>query len=367
MYDAERWQAWPSPGTGVGAMGRAVEVDEAAAPRIVVIGGGTGIYHLLTGLKNLTPHITAVVTMMDSGGSSGRLRDEFGHLPPGDVRQCLVALCPDDHQSVLLRQLFNYRFRRGRGLSGHTFGNLFLTALTEITGATDLAIAEAARILGIRGRVLPVTLTQTVLCARLVDGREIRGEAAIDQRVDGPPFVPIDYVYLDPKAYAYPPVLAAIAEADAVVLGPGDLYTSLVPNVLVEGVVDALQRTRARRIYVVNLMTKQGESDGFRASDFIRVVREYVGDALDVAVAHVGALPPRVVARYAALGAVPVEVDRAACEELVPALVTGDLANVGTLVRHDGRRLARLVVELATRPAETPAQRSDAPAARQQA
>lgn len=331
---------------------------EASSPRVVVIGGGTGIHHLLTGLKDLTPYITAVVTMMDSGGSSGRLRDEFGHLPPGDVRQCLVALCPDDHQSVLLRHLFSYRFRRGRGLSGHTFGNLFLTALTEITGATDLAIAEAARILGIRGRVLPVTLTKTELCARLVDGTEIRGEAHIDQRADGPPFVPIDYVYLDPKAYAYPPVLAAIAEADAVVLGPGDLYSSLVPNLLVEGIAEALQQTKAQRIYIVNLMTKQGESDGFRASDFIRVVREYVGEALDVAVVHVGVLPPRIVARYAALGSTPVELDRDACQALVPTLVVGDLASVGTLVRHDGRRLARLVVDLATRCAHASAEAS---------
>lgn len=321
--------------------------ERSAGPRMVVIGGGTGIHRLLTGLKRLTPHITAVVTMADSGGSSGRLRDEFGHLPPGDVRQCLVALCPDDHQSAMLRHLFNYRFQRGRGLSGHTFGNLFLTALTEITGATDLAIAEAARILGIRGRVLPVTLAKTELRARLADGREIRGEAQIDQRRDGPPFVPIDYVYLDPKAYAYPPVLRAIAEADAVVLGPGDLYTSLLPNLLVEGVVDALQHTRARRIYVVNLMTKQGESDGFRASDFIRVVREHVGDALDVAIVNVAALPERVIRRYAALGAAPVEPDLEACRALVPQAIAAELASVGTLVRHDAHRLAQIVLELA--------------------
>lgn len=334
---------------GLGARWRELGVEqEAPGPRIVVIGGGTGIHRLLMGLKRLTPHITAVVTMADSGGSSGRLRDEFGHLPPGDVRQCLVALCPDDHQSAMLRHLFNYRFQRGRGLSGHTFGNLFLTALTEITGATDLAIAEAARVLGIRGQVLPVTLTKTELCARLVDGREIRGEANVDQRRDGPPFVPIDYVYLDPNAYAYPPVVRAIAEAHAVVLGPGDLYTSLLPNLLVEGVADALQHTRGQCIYVANLMTKQGESDGFRASDFIRVVHESVGGALDVAIVNVGALPERIVRRYATLGAAPVEPDLETCRAVVPRVVAAELASVGTLVRHDARRLAQIVLELAT-------------------
>ncbi|HEX7456742.1 MAG TPA: gluconeogenesis factor YvcK family protein, partial [Candidatus Nanoarchaeia archaeon] len=208
-------------------------------PKIVVFGGGTGIFNLLRGLKRYTSNIVAIVTMMDSGGSSGRLRDEFGHLPPGDVRQALVALSPDDRASLTLRQLFNYRFSKGEGLEGHSFGNLFLTALTDITGGADKAIAEAGGVLGIRGRVYPVTLTNSNLVARLEDGSEIVGETNIDMRKERPD-VKIDYVYLDPKAYAYPEVLKEIETADVIVLGPGDLYTSVIPNLLVDGVTDSI-------------------------------------------------------------------------------------------------------------------------------
>src|SRR3990170_4224119 len=244
-------------------------------PKIVVFGGGTGIFNLLRGLKRYTSNIVAIVTMMDSGGSSGRLRDEFGHLPPGDVRQALVALSPDDRSSLTLRQLFNYRFSKGEGLEGHTFGNLFITALSEITGGTDKAIREAGRILGIRGVVYPVTLTHSNLVARLEDGSEIVGETNIDIRKEKPG-VKIDYVYLDPKAYAYPEVLKEIDTADVIVLGPGDLYTSVIPNLLVEGIAESINYSRAKKVYICNLMTKHGESDSFAASDFVREIRTYL-------------------------------------------------------------------------------------------
>ena len=219
--------------------------DRTALPKIVTLGGGTGSFNLLSGLKHRDCRLTAVVTTMDSGGSSGRLRDEFGHLPPGDLRQCLLALSPDDHAGMVLRGLFNYRFDRGNGLDGHSFGNLFLTALTEITGSAEQAIDEMGRLLNIKGRVLPVTLANADLCARLRDGSAIVGETNIDRRGGGNG-APIDHVYLEPSAAVHPPTAAAIEEADAIVIGPGDLYTSIVPNLLVEGVTEALARSQRR-------------------------------------------------------------------------------------------------------------------------
>ena len=224
---------------------------------IVVIGGGTGSYNVLSGLKNTPCRITAVVAMTDSGGSSGRLRDEFGHLPPGDARQALLALSPDDHASMLLRQLFNYRFDRGSGLDGHSYGNLFLTALPEITGSTEAAIREAGRLLGIKGQVLPVTLTNVSLCARLENGKEVIGEANLDRRTVDPD-VPIDYVFLKPNAFVYPETAQALEKADAIVIGPGDLYTSVIANLVVDGVAAAIRRSPAKKIYICNLMTKLG-------------------------------------------------------------------------------------------------------------
>jgi uncharacterized cofD-like protein len=317
--------------------------------KIVVVGGGTGSYTALLGLKKLPVELTAVVTMMDSGGSSGRLRDELGQLPPGDVRQCLVALAPDDEASFVLRQLFNYRFRGGTNLDGHSFGNLFLSALAEVMGGMDGAVLEAGRILKIRGKVLPVTLNSTQLCARLADGTIVVGERSIDMRPQEQS-APIDFVYLDPKAYVYPPVADELERADVVVLGPGDLYTSIVPNLLVEGVAEAIRKSPARKLYVCNLMTKHGESDGFKASTFIREILAYLGSdsALDCAIVNEGALPQDVVERYLAEEASPVEADLEACRALVPRVLHKRLAHAGTLVRHDPDRLARAILEAAS-------------------
>lgn len=262
--------------------------------KIVVVGGGTGNHITLSGLKYEECDLTAVVAMTDSGGSSGRLRDELGHLPPGDVRQCLIALAPDDRSTALMARLFDYRFNAGNGLNGHSFGNLFLTALTEITGDAATAIAEASRMLSIKGTVLPVTLTKSTLMARLKDGSEVVGEANIDQRKEKLD-VTIDYIYLNPKAYAYPPVLEAISRADAVVMGPGDIYTSILPNLLVEDVAQAIRDSSAVKICVCNLMTKPGESDGFKASDFVNLIREYLGTSspLDYVVVNNAPYPER--------------------------------------------------------------------------
>ena len=312
---------------------------------IVVVGGGTGNHITLSGLKYEGCNLTAVVAMTDSGGSSGRLREELGQLPPGDIRQCLVALAPDDRSSALLARLFDYRFNAGNGLLGHSFGNLFLTALTEITGNTATAIAEASRMLAIKGTVLPVTLTKSTLVARLKNGTEVVGESNIDQRKEKPD-VGIDYVYLDPKAYAYPPVLEAIEGADAIVMGPGDIYTSILANLLVEDVSQAIKSSKAVKICVCNLMTKPGESDGFKASDFVNLIREYLGttSALDYLVVNSSPYPDRQLQRYSSFDQHPVEVDLEECGEVVHGVVQEPLLSAGVYLRHDPHSLARAIM-----------------------
>ena len=314
---------------------------------IVVVGGGTGNHTTLSGLRTLDCNLTAVVAMTDSGGSSGRLRDELGHLPPGDVRQCLMALASDTADSNLIRRLFDFRFATGDGLNGHNFGNLLLAALTEVTGDTVSAIEQAARILGVNGTVLPVTLTKSALCARLVDGAELVGESNIDLRSEGLE-VPIDYIYLDPKAYVYPPVLDAIAEADAIVLGPGDIYTSVLPNLLVEDVADAINQSPAVKIHVCNLMTKPNESRGFRTSNFLALLTEYLGtrQPLDFLLVNNATIPPRLLERYAAEGQHPVVLDEAESLTMVGRILQRPLIDPGIFVRHDSAALAAAIMEI---------------------
>lgn len=315
--------------------------------RVVTIGGGTGSHAILTGLKRHAVDISAVVAMTDRGGSSGRLRDDFGHLPPGDVRQCLAALAPEDHDSLLLRQLFSFRFAGGDGLEGHSFGNLFITALVEITGSIDKAIDEAARILNTKGRVIPVTLGKAELCGRLADGSVIIGEDQLDVRTEKPE-VPIDYVYLDPHAFVNPAAAQAIMEADGVVLGPGDLYTSVAANLVVDGIPKALSESSAKKIFVMNLVTKRGESEGFKASDFIHMILEYLGsdDALDAVLIDSSDVPARVLRRYESEGSELVQADLDECRRLVPKVLLLPLAHISTYLRHDPDRLAKAVLDL---------------------
>ena len=319
-------------------------------PSVVVIGGGTGNFSVLSGLKDHDLDLTAVVAMSDSGGSSGRLRDELGQLPPGDIRQCLVALAGDAEQGAMVRRLFTHRFSMGEGLEGHSVGNLLLAALTEITGAHDRAIEAASRLLNIRGRVLPVTLTNSHLHAMLTDGRELEEEALIDTR-GSEEGVEIDHVFLSPPAYAFPPVLDAIEGADLVVLAPGDLYTSLVPNLLAEGICEAIRATKARLVYITNLMTKPGETDGFTAERFVSEVNRYIGDEtrIDVVVVNSATFSDRVRQRYLQLGARPVEYDIASMNALVPWVVESELVAEGIFVRHDPDKLASAVISLIPR------------------
>ena len=316
---------------------------------IVVIGGGTGTYTALMGLKQYSHNVTAVITMADDGGSSGRLRDEFGHLPPGDVRRCLVALSANRQVNRTLRALFEYRFDKGNGLNGHSFGNLFLTALTELTGSVELAILEASRLLNIRGRVLPVTTDNIRLSAILQDGTLIKGERNIDVRTVKPE-LRIRQVFISPEAAIYPPVDDAIRNADILVIGPGDLYTSIIPNLLVGGVPEAIRECKGARIYVCNLMTKHGETDGFAASRFVAQVCRYLGssDALDCVVVNNGTLPDAQKAIYAQERSYPVDVDLERCLDRVPQVFQEDLVSSGPLLRHDSRKLARLIMQIAS-------------------
>ena len=318
---------------------------------IVVVGGGGGSHVALTGLRARDCNLAAVVAMTDSGGSSGRLRRELGHLPPGDLRRCLMALAGDDASAGLMRRLFDYRFAGGDGLKDHIFGNLLLAALTEVTGDAIAALAEAARILGLDDSrvVLPVTLTKATLCARLDDGARLEGEDAIDLRRENLE-VAIDYIFLEPRAYAYPPALEALARADAIVLGPGDIYTSVLPNLLVEDVARAINASDAVKIHILNLMTKPNESAGFRASHFLTLLTEYLGAArpLDVMLVNDAPLPPRLLARYAADGQYPVDLDEAEAQTMVGRIVRAPLLAHGVFIRHDPGALAAAIMDIAS-------------------
>jgi uncharacterized cofD-like protein len=241
-------------------------------PRVVAIGGGTGLSTLLRGLKEYTANITAIVTVADDGGSSGRLRRELGVLPPGDFRNCLAALADAE---PLMARLLQYRFPSGSGLEGHSFGNLFIVAMTEITGNFERALRETSRVLAVRGHILPSTLTNVTLCAATNDGEIIRGESKIGHlRRD------IRRVYLEPEAQAYPEAIRAILQADLIVMGPGSLYTSVLPNLLVEGIQRAIRASSALRVYVCNVATQPGETEGYSVQDHVDGLIRHAGPGL---------------------------------------------------------------------------------------
>jgi len=251
--------------------------QRSRGPKVVVIGGGTGLSTLLRGLKEYTTNITAIVTVADDGGSSGRLRRNFGVLPPGDFRNCIAALA--DAES-LTTQLFQYRFSEGHSLDGHSFGNVFIAAMAEVTGSFERAILESGRVLAVQGRILPSTLESVTLCADLRGEEEAAGALS---RVEGESSItaaelPIERVFLVPdKVRAYPEALRAILEADIIVAGPGSLFTSVLPNLLVEDIARAIRASRALRIYVCNVATQRGETDGFSVGDHVEALQRHVG------------------------------------------------------------------------------------------
>ncbi len=322
---------------------------------IVVIGGGTGTFVALKGLKHYTHRLSAIVTMADSGGSNKRIRDEFGLLPTSDIRQCLVALSDENGGVGLLRKLFMYRFEKGRGISGMTFGNLFMAALSDILGSQEEAIRQTGRVLRIRGSVIPVSLTKTNLAATYENGQTLTEEHLIDE----PPHdgkLKIIKVYLKPRARVNPEAITAIQEADLVVLGPGDLYTSLIPNLLVDGVYAALKKTKAKKVYVLNLMTKFGQTYNFTAKDHLAVLQKYVDAAIDAVIVNTAPLSPTALAVYAKYHEIPVQDNLTNIK--TPHIVRADVASrhlttksksdalVRSLIRHDSNKLAKTLIHL---------------------
>jgi uncharacterized cofD-like protein len=311
--------------------------------RIVAIGGGTGLSALLQGLKHFAPDvdITAIVTVTDDGGSSGRLRREFDVLPPGDIRNCMVALSEDE---ALLSKLFQYRFQGGRGLKGHSFGNLFLTALTHITGEFSEAVKQSSKALAIMGRIYPSTSANVGLEAELVDGSLVSGETRISRSRRR-----IARIHLSPRrCRPLPETLEAIAQADLITLGPGSLFTSVIPNLLVSGVAKAIRDSKGVKAYFVNLMWQPGETIDFRASDHIRAIRQHAGGKiLDFAVINTSPITPAMRRRYAMENVNPVENDLSTIEELGLQIVSAKLLRKGPKVRHDSSAAAAVAMELA--------------------
>jgi uncharacterized cofD-like protein len=310
-------------------------------PKIVVVGGGTGLSTLLRGLKEYSSNITAIVTVADDGGSSGRLRREIGVLPPGDIRNCLAALADEEE---LLTELFQYRFEAGDGLVGHSFGNLFLTAMSEITGDLERAVTASSKVLAISGRVLPSTLTDVRLWAEMEDGRIIEGESNIPKA--GGRIRTIGCIPANPPAL--PAAVAAIAEAEYIIIGPGSLYTSIIPNLLVPEIYQAIANTNVPRIYVCNIMTQPGETEGYTVSDHIREI-DRIGKRklFDAVLVH--RKPPSVksLERYALENSYPVIIDREEIANLSRRIVIANVMeedeNVG-YVRHDPNQLARVLL-----------------------
>jgi uncharacterized cofD-like protein len=310
--------------------------------KIVAIGGGTGLSTLLRGLKRRTTNLTAIVTVSDDGGSSGRLQKELGVLPPGDIRNCLVALADDE---ALVTDLFQYRFTEGEGLSGHSFGNLFLAAMSGVTGNFDHAVKESSRVLNVVGRVLPATLGVVRLCAELDDGTIVEGESNISHTSR-----PIKRVFFDPPAAApLDEVVDAIREADAIVLGPGSLFTSIVPNLLVSGIAREIANAPAVKIYVCNVMTQPGETDGMTAADHVEALLANAGERVCDYVVVNSQPPSRLLAAYAQEGQVPVVPDAARITALGFTPVCAPVIGETETVRHDSDLLANVVLGVVDR------------------
>ena len=307
-------------------------------PKIVAMGGGTGLSALLRGLKEYTSNITAVVTVTDDGGSSGILKADFDVLPPGDIRDCLVALADTESS---MHDLFNYRFDKGQGLAGHSLGNLLLIAVSEMKGDFYGAVKEIAEVLAIRGRVIPSTLTKVTLCARTRNGRVIQGETKITAAGEE-----IEQVFLKPDV-CHPPedALEAIMDADAVILGPGSLYTSIIPNLLVGGVNEALDKTKAKIIYICNVMTQHGETEGYDAQGHLKALQRHLGNRKpDYIVVNVGDFPDSLLEKYRAEGSHPVKYSTRQLENMGVEVIKGSFAEKDDFIRHDSKKLARAIL-----------------------
>ena len=318
--------------------------------RIACIGGGTGLFHLLLGLKML-PNVllTSIVSTTDEGGSSGRLRASFGILPPGDIRRNLVAL---SNVPEIMNELMQYRFQKGKGIAGHSFGNLFLTALSEIKGSFSEGIRTLSDILNIQGIVLPVTNTQTTLCARFEDGTVIRGESKIDLGEGRDLTLHIKKIWHEPEARCNIDAFSAIMNADIVTIGPGDLFTSISTNLLVKDIQEALSQTKAKKVYICNLMTKPGETTGYSAFDHLREIIKYIaGDYLDYVIISNTKLSKKAIDEYAKKEQSPVSSGRIdEIRKITKAeIITADVGHETVLVRHDSAKIKEEIYKILKR------------------
>jgi uncharacterized cofD-like protein len=314
--------------------------NRAEQPKIVVIGGGTGLSVLLRGLKNQPLDITAIVTVADDGGSSGILRNELQIPPPGDVRNVLIALADVE---PLLSEMLQYRFSNGTGLAGHSLGNLILAAMTDISGDFVNGIRELSRVLAVRGRVLPASAKSIVLMAETDNNTIVIGESKIPK-----PGRKIKRLFLEPADIEpLPEALQAIEEADAILVGPGSLYTSILPNLLVPGMARAIHNAAALKLFVCNVMTQPGETDHFTASQHVQTIYDHIGFKLfDYIIVNNGEIPPAVLSKYAEQGAEPVRLDEPELNRLGCRIIQDQLVLYQTYLRHDAEKLSRQIYGL---------------------
>jgi uncharacterized cofD-like protein len=309
-------------------------------PQIVAVGGGTGLSCLLSGLKDFTSNITAIVTVADDGGSSGRLRQQFDILPPGDIRNCLVALAD---ASELMRELFQFRFDKTSELAGHSFGNLFITAMTRVTGDFETALKETSKVLALRGQVVPSTLDNVVLVAQHKDGTVTEGEDSIPKAN-----LPINKVTLRPyQPAATPEAIRVIRDARIIVLGPGSLYTSIIPNLLIKEIAEAIAASQAIKVYVCNIMTQPGETGGYSASGHIKaLIAHSHAKIFDYCILNNGEIPPVSLKRYKEQDSVPVVSDTQDIRRLGYRVIEDDIVSVDQdgVIRHDATKLARIIL-----------------------
>jgi len=331
-------------------------MNEIQPKHIVCIGGGTGTFVVLKGLKNSSHRITAIVSMSDSGGSNKRIRDEFGLLPTSDIRQCLVALSDENGGAGIVRKLFMYRFEKGEGISGMTFGNLFMAALSDILGSQAEAFRQTSKILRVHGSVLPVSFTKTNLVASYKNGTTLHEEHFIDEP-DHDGTIPIQDIWLEPQAESNPEAIHAIHKANLIVLGPGDLYTSVIPNLLVHGISEALSKTKAKIVYVMNLMTKYGQTYNFTAQDHLHALEKIIGpNIIDTVIINTVHLPEEALKLYAKYQEYPVVNNLQSTETLqvIEAPVAGSKiieksttdSLVRSLIRHDSELLAKVLLSI---------------------
>lgn len=310
-------------------------------PKIVTIGGGHGLSHLIFGLKEYTSNITAIVTVADSGGSSGRLREEFNIVAPGDIRNCLVALAD---APALMGELFQFRFSKDSELKGHNFGNLFLTAMVQVTGGDfEQAVRETSKVLAIRGKVVPSTVSNIHLVAEYMDGSKTEGEA----RIPNPNSKVRRLSLTDTDAHPTKEAIEAIEEADVIILGPGSLYTSVIPNLIIKGVSEAIARSQAFKIYVCNVMTQHGETDGYSASDHVKAIIDHANrEVMDACLINNAQAPAEALERYREEESYPVEPDVENIRKMGYKVVATDLLGITDYVRHDSKKLNKALIQL---------------------